>query len=275
MDPPGGVYRNDMTVDAAAVSSPGWTFLGWTGDFESTSPAIRVPMEVPRSIQAIFGTTVSSGVTGHGTVLVHPTLGAYPFGSAIRFAAIPESGNAFSLWGGSASGNVNPLVFTITNPTPSVAALFSPLPTGRHALTVIPNGHGSVSVSPRANSYANGETVVLRALPDGESRFLGWSGDAASDATSISLTMESSRVIMANFTGGDFTVHLSQLSRLPEGIVTFTISGEPSKTLVVEVSNDLHSWAVLRTLPNPNGVVSVLDSTATNWTARFYRAWSP
>lgn len=274
-DPPGGIYRNDKVVNVIAQATPGWAFLRWEGDWESTNPGIGVPMDVPRTIRAIFGTSVTASGAGSGTVRLRPTKSAYPFGSIIECVAIPEPGNSFGLWGGSASGNVNPLLFTVTNPTPVISALFSPLPAGRHALTVIPNGRGSVTVTPRANSFADGETVSIQAIPEDDGRFLGWSGDAAGEANPISLTLHTSFAIMANFTGGEYSLQLSRIERHSDGSVTLTIVGEPGRTIALEASDDMRNWATLRFLPNQSGVTSALDLNATNWATRFYRASSP
>jgi hypothetical protein len=274
-DPPGGNYRNDKVVRLEGQPMPGWTLLRWDGDWEATAATIDVPMDRPRNVRAVFGTTVTPRATGQGAVRLGSSPDAHPFGSVVQCVAVPEPGHSFAVWGGDASGNVNPLEFTVTNPTPVVSALFSPLPDSRHALTVIPNGRGSVTVTPRANTFSEGDTVTVQATPYGDARFLGWAGDTVGDQNPAVLTMSSSRVITANFSGGEYSLQLARIGRLPDGSVTMTVAGEPGRTILIEVSDDLQHWVTLRVLPNPTGVTTAHDPTATNWTARFYRASSP
>ena len=56
------------------------------------------------------------------------------------------------------------------------------------------------TVSPNNGSYLEGETVLLTATPNGGYEFSGWSGDASGTTNPLAITMNSDKVITANFT---------------------------------------------------------------------------
>ena len=105
-------------------------------------------MERAKGVNAVFGTGIGKFVVGQGAIQFNPSLALYSYGSTIQAVAVPQRGSFFALWGGSASGNANPLPFTVTNSGSTISALFSTLASNRVALTVIPNGKGSVAVAP-------------------------------------------------------------------------------------------------------------------------------
>ena len=125
LNPPGGDYPATTTVTATAVPNPGWTFLYWTGDANGTNSSLNVSMQSDQSIQAVFGTTLSTTVQGNGQVSLNPPGGLYPYGQVVQLTAVPQPGNSFGGWGNAVEGNTaNPLYFTITNATPTVSSLF-------------------------------------------------------------------------------------------------------------------------------------------------------
>jgi len=158
-------------VTATATASNGWAFLEWRGDAAGTTPTVLLTVNRSQSLEAVFGTTLGTTVAGGGSVQVYPNLAFYPYGMVARLVAIPQAGNYFGVWGNAASGNVNPLYFTVSNANPTVSCLFAALGTGQHALTVIPDGFGHVTVNPRANTYSTGAGVTLTAVPDSDQQF--------------------------------------------------------------------------------------------------------
>ena len=161
-------------------------------------------MDRPRSVQAIFGTSLSLFTNGSGQVLLSPRNGPYPFGSTVQLTALPSLGCYFFGWAGAASGFANPLFVTATNGA-GITALFGALNANQVSLTVLPNGDGSVSVSPSKNVYTNGQTVTLTAVPAENRVFTGWSGGASGNLNPLGLTLAASTVITANFAPGSPT----------------------------------------------------------------------
>ncbi len=271
LSPTGGVYWNGTTVQLTATPTNGWTFLRWSGDATGTNSVVSVTMDRAKTVQPIFGTTISAATNQNGVIKFNPSLSTYPFGGLVQIAGIPNSGYSFGLWGGSATGNTNPLPFIVTNPTPSISALFSTLTAGRYSLVVVPNGQGTVTVTPRSNVYTNGDVVTVTANPIGTNQFLGWSGDASGTNNPLSVTMNGSKVIYANFRGGDYPLKLNATILTNNGFV-FVLSGEPQTTIGIESSSNLLTWLPVAAVTNTNGTVQVSDSTATNSAQKFYRA---
>jgi uncharacterized repeat protein (TIGR02543 family) len=64
---------------------------------------------------------------------------------------------------------------------------------------VLPNGNGSVGINPAINVYTNGGTVTLTAVPATNYVFTGWSGDASGKLNPLAITLNTNKLITANF----------------------------------------------------------------------------
>ncbi|WP_162053456.1 malectin domain-containing carbohydrate-binding protein [Pontibacter pamirensis] len=71
---------------------------------------------------------------------------------------------------------------------------------GTYTISVSTTGSGSVSKSPEQTNYASGTSVSLAATAASGYTFSGWSGDATGTANPLSVTMNSNKSIVANFT---------------------------------------------------------------------------
>lgn len=272
LNPPGGVYLSNTVVSVTAQPASGWTFLQWLGDLDGTNAGTTITLNRNKHVQAVFGTTLNTTVAGSGTVTLDPPGGVYPYGSVVRLMAAPQPGNYFGLWGNAASGNANPLFFTLTNANPTVSSLFAALGGSQAALTVRPEGSGRVTVAPQANVYALNTGVTLTAIPDAGQSFLGWSGDAGGSANPLGLTLSQSKVITAQFsTRPRLTVNGPLAGRVEEGF-RFALDGALHGHYQVEVSTNLQNWDLLVTLTNDFGRMQFTDSGGTNEPVRFYRA---
>ena len=49
------------------------------------------------------------------------------------------------------------------------------------------------------------------------------------------------------------------------------VSGEPERSVTLEVSTNLLQWATRAVISNRNGSVEFIDNSATNFHRRFYR----
>lgn len=105
---------------------------------------------------------------------------------------------AFSPSGLLAYGVVNERVYLAridaTNSTPA---------TNWH-LTKSVTGSGTIQASPGPSAfgtYANGTVVTLQAIPSGTNRFVGWGGAVSGTATTVSVTMNGDKTVIANFSG--------------------------------------------------------------------------
>ncbi|MBN8459340.1 MAG: chitobiase/beta-hexosaminidase C-terminal domain-containing protein [Verrucomicrobia bacterium] len=118
---------NDV-VTITAIPDPGWRFMFWSGAASGTNAMISVTADQPKSAQATFGTTLNSTMNGNGSIEISPANELYTYGSTVKLTATPDNGNYFVGWGGVATGNANPLSYTITTANPAVSASFAPAP---------------------------------------------------------------------------------------------------------------------------------------------------
>ena len=62
-------------------------------------------------------------------------------------------------------------------------------------------GNGNVTLNPSGPRYAPGTTVTLTATPGQDAVFIGWSGSLFGNQTPTTITMDSHKDVLANFTG--------------------------------------------------------------------------
>jgi hypothetical protein len=279
IDPPSGAYLSDGTATVTATPAPGWTFLHWLGDTAGTQPTTGIPMTRNKCVQAVFGAALGNTIVGGGSVVRSPAAELYPYGTTVRFTAVPLAGSYFALWGNAATGTNNPLMFTVTNPDETVTAVFAALPANQHALTVVADGLGTVTSSPRGNRFASGTNVTLRALAEPGQDFLGWSGDANSTNNPLVMAMNRSRVVTAHFTKRPRLESLLCEGVPNAEVFQFLLTGEFGASYSIEAATDLApatpQWESLATLTNTFGSVQFNDPDATNLPRRFYRAMAP
>ncbi|MGO8677883.1 MAG: InlB B-repeat-containing protein [Limisphaerales bacterium] len=266
MNPPGGIYESNTAVTIVAEPDSGWTFMSWSGAVGGTNPTNSVTMTQDAWVEAVFGTPLGATVAGTGTVSAQPGFPLYPYGTTVRLSAVPGQGNYFARWGNAASGTQNPLSFTINNANPTVSALFASLTATNAALTVVSDMGGYVAVSPSANEYPIGSTNVLTAVPYEGQQFLGWSGDASGTANPLSLVMDTSKVVNANFSRVA-TLGISASNKQ----IQLTLWGLVG-SYGIEASTNLSDWVPLFSATNFFGSVQFGDPSAQDFPYRMYKA---
>ena len=272
LEPPGGVYANTNHVTATAASTPGWSFLYWLGDASGSVSNLAVSMERDKTIEAVFGTTLSTTVSGNGVIELDPPGGTYQYGAVVRLTGLPQAGSYFGFWGNAVSGNNNPLYLTLTNPAPTVSSIFGTLGSGQVTLTVLISGAGKISVTPQANTYATGTMVTLTATAKGGQTFLHWSGDATGAQNPLTATLDQSKTITANFTGEPvLRVNRPGLEGLTSAGFRFTIVSAPLLAWQILSSSDLNTWTPLGTVTNTEGEAQFTDPAALGYAHYFYK----
>jgi hypothetical protein len=112
LDPPGGVYESGTMVTLTAIPDEQHSFVGWSGDIESTENPEILVMDGDKRITAIFAPPVRYGLAvwkiGSGSVEFDPPGGSYPESTVVKIKAIPDEGWIFSHWGGDLSSTSNP-----------------------------------------------------------------------------------------------------------------------------------------------------------------------
>jgi hypothetical protein len=265
------LFPSNTMVALRAVPAPGWSFLQWLGDAIGSDMTTAVRMTRPKSVEAVFGTTLTTTVAGAGSVERDPTSALYPCGTVVRLTGLPQPGNAFALWGNATAGTNNPLLFVVSNASPSVSALFAPLAAGQRALTVLAHGVGHVTLKPRANQYADSQAVTLTAMPDEGQQFLGWSGDAEGTQNPVAALMNQNRTITATFTRRARLRALGVFADDGSAELQLQIVGWSGDQYGLEQSDDLQQWHPWIVATNCFGTVQVSDTLPTNAPRRFYR----
>lgn len=137
--------------------------------------------------------TLSAMCSENGSVC--PAEGTYTENSVVQITAVPAEGWVFNGWNGDITSSNNPATITMDSDK-SVTADFVQLAV-RFNLTVNTTGEGSVS--PAGGSFSRGAIVQLTAEPEDGWRFTGWSGGMNSTANPLTITMDGSKLLIAQF----------------------------------------------------------------------------
>ena len=137
--------------------------------------------------------TISSSVTGQGTVSVAPAKALYHPAEPVTITATPAAGWAFAGWSGATVSTAPSLIITVPTAI-SVVANFKPL----RQITLTQEGSGIVQATP-SGPYADGAVVSVTAIPTAGWSFLGWQGDASGTANPLTVTLASDLTIKAVF----------------------------------------------------------------------------
>ncbi|KAB2662700.1 MAG: hypothetical protein DVB31_11310 [Verrucomicrobia bacterium] len=143
-------YPHGMVVTLTATNLEGWQFLRWEGDVTGATATTSVVMDADKSFRAVFGTTVSTTVTGLGTVTLEPATGPYAYGSLVRLMAVPTPGRTFARWTNLGVPTNGLITAVMTNPTPAFRAIFGAgVPAGKGTLSLKVSGGERSSGFPR------------------------------------------------------------------------------------------------------------------------------
>ena len=233
-------YLSNSIVTLTATPFDGWSFLGWNNAVATSTNVLTLTLTNPTQVQAIFGTTLNLFTNGSGSIVANPPQGPYAFGSNVKLTALPGPGSFFFGWAGAASGSMDPLFIQATN-ADGITALFGALKANQISLTVLSSAGGEVSLDHPMNVFTIGDVVTLTANPDTNYLFTGWSGDVTSAENPLTLQLNASAVITANF--------IFQTPTNPPTIIqqpeSTTASAGSDVLLEVQVSGDppfLYQW---------------------------------
>jgi uncharacterized repeat protein (TIGR02543 family)/uncharacterized delta-60 repeat protein len=88
---------------------------------------------------------------------------------------------------------------TLTGGQDTDATVMTICETGKYSLTIFSSGGGTTDPSPGNYTYDPGSEVTITATADSGYEFNGWSGDASGTTNPITITMDSSKSVTANF----------------------------------------------------------------------------
>lgn len=202
-----GSYNTGTTVTVIESPNPGYTFVNWTenGNVVSTGSSYQFVITSNRTLVANFriipalqyavflSSNPPSGGTTSGT-------GSYTAGTSVMVNASANSGYTFTNW--TEGGNIVSTSSSYTFPLNGNRTLVANFSLNTYTLNVSANpaAGGSVSKNPDQPTYNQGTTVQLTAVANTGYTFSSWSGDASGSANPLTVTMNSNKNIVANFT---------------------------------------------------------------------------
>ncbi|MDR2592012.1 MAG: InlB B-repeat-containing protein [Chitinispirillales bacterium] len=213
-------YSDSAIVTVTATPKPGYTFAGWSGASSSRDTVVTVVMDESKTLVAMFTPVVhtirvNSNPADGGAVFINGTPlslnASQNVESEIVVLAREAEGYVFTGWSGSASFEDASSIST-TARLSADATITANFQAGRGGgnittpsltctLTVSnnPAEGGNVSLNPVGTIYPTGMRVTAKPIPNAGYIFTGWTGASNSTDTVITITMDRSKALTANF----------------------------------------------------------------------------
>jgi hypothetical protein len=139
--------------------------------------------------------TLTTTVSGQGTVTLDPPGGVYNAGTSVQLAANAAPGWHFDHWEGALSGSANPATLLMDG-NKSVTAVFV---LNQYTLTTGVVGQGTVTLNPPGGVYTHGTTVQLTAEAATGWHFDHWEGALSGTDNPATLFMDGDKSVTAFF----------------------------------------------------------------------------
>jgi len=203
-------YNVGKVVSLVASPASGYRFVNWTGNVgtianvnaASTTITMNGDYSITANFIAQYDLTISSTAGGSVTTPGEGTF-TYDEGTVVNLVANPASGYRFVNWTGDvnsiADANAASTTITMNGDYPITASFIA-----QYDLTISSTAGGSVTAPGEGVfTYDAGTVVNLVATPDGDYRFVKWTGDVGTianvNAASTTITMNGNYSITANF----------------------------------------------------------------------------
>ncbi|MFC0559236.1 InlB B-repeat-containing protein [Halalkalibacter alkalisediminis] len=230
-------FSANEIIKISALPRDGWVFDRWEGDSASQSPHISLVMDKDKSVRAIFKEltvqtspmienakkpnesminekeekkqeptrfTLTSSVTGEGTISRSPLNQTYSSGTKVTLTASASSGWTFSHWEGASSSQSTSTTITMDK-NKTIKAIFTketapaPSPTPTYTLSTSLRGEGEIRGA-GGSSFSEGASVTLAAIPKEGWEFSRWEGHVAGQNASLNIIMSKDINMIAVFT---------------------------------------------------------------------------
>jgi len=205
-DPAGGTYPSGTNVQLTATGLGGHIFGSWEGDVAGNTTPTDVVMNSTKNIFAVFRapttnyyplTTYVSPDGSAGSVTLDPPGGSYLDGTYVTLTASPSANYVFDQWSGDITSASNPVMIEV-NGTKEITAEFFPPHTIN--VTISPSATvGAVTLDPPSGPYAHGSSVTLTASSNTGYAFSCWEGDISSVLNPVTITVNATLDITAEF----------------------------------------------------------------------------
>ena len=124
---PATYYPVGNVLGLGAFPANGWQFLRWQGTETGVANPFDVGMYRTQNVEAVFGTVVTTNVTGSGAVVMSAG-NPVPFGTDLGVEAVPHRGHYFVGWSGALTGTNPSAVLTVNVAEPGIGAAFATIP---------------------------------------------------------------------------------------------------------------------------------------------------
>jgi hypothetical protein len=217
------------TVVLTANAESGWTFASWSGGCAAVANDCTITLDgtdhevfanftpSPNPGTSTLTVSVSSNTSADGGTVEGGSIDCGSScdwteytGSTLTVLETPDTGYAFSGWGGDCSGSGKSCTVELSDDA-SVSATFVQSST-TSTLSVSVSGQGTVTGGGIActsaggtgcsASVTTGSSVTLTATPTAGASFLGWGGACAGTAVTCAVTVNGSTTVTAGFSGG-------------------------------------------------------------------------
>ncbi len=215
----GKYIRSSDPMTVLAIPKTGYEFVSWEGTDKDSAGVndsgthyAKVTMTGDREVKAHFAlktyTLTHKSFDGNGTTsagIVPETgseiKGKYTHGSKIIVKAIPNPGYHLSKWIGDDQSTVEEINIEMLKDMEVIAVFEKDAPVlFPLSITTVGSGMVSTSVAQGLGGYPTGTEVVVTATPASGWQFAGWSGSSGSSSQSITMLMDSTKVLTATFT---------------------------------------------------------------------------
>ncbi|MEW6366233.1 MAG: hypothetical protein AB1714_16520 [Acidobacteriota bacterium] len=234
-NPDKSVYDMGENVQITATpASTDWQFTGWSGDASGTENPKTITMDRAKNVVANFYNTswptltITLAPAGGGSTTINgksaTSTQAAP-GSQLALVATANTGYIFNSWR-DAGGQVlsTNRAYTYSMPAGSVTLTAAFDLAYSVATSANPTNGGTVAPT-GALWYAAGSVIAFTATPAANYSFTAWNvnGTSAGNANPINITIDSNKVIYADFTyGGGGTTYTLSTNISPAGTGTVT-----------------------------------------------------
>jgi len=220
------VYTVETEVALTATPDSDSVFVGWSGDDDCADGAVTMISDFTCTAQfdlRTHGLTILKAGSGSGRVTSNPTgidcgvdcSESYNIHTPVLLQAMPDQDSLFVGWSGDPDCSDGSVTMDADK---SCTATFN-IRMYLLQVTKIGTGDGTVTSNPQGidcgtdceESYEFGINVTLEPIPDGNSRFRGWSGDPDCDDGQVTMTspktctahFESLEIFSDGFESGD------------------------------------------------------------------------
>jgi uncharacterized protein (TIGR02145 family)/uncharacterized repeat protein (TIGR02543 family) len=146
-----------------------------------------------------------------GSIIRTPDKMSYDAGEPVTVIATAEDGYRFAGWAGAETSiSPNNITFRMDSNRPLVA-MFEPISepgatTHRLVTTAFPTHGGTITRDPDAATYDAGTVVTVTATVMSGHTFTGWSGASTSTDSTITVTVDEGKTLVAMFTPIEYTL---------------------------------------------------------------------